>query len=84
MSRPGDVFGEVSVEFLLTANSPHHFACIMLVNHRENSILDQECIPWTYFIYLLNIGIFVKISMGYFLIVHKTSVHLNCKLQQFY
>ena len=40
MSRPGDFFGEVSVEFLLTANSPHHFSRLMLVNRRENSILD--------------------------------------------
>ena len=48
------------------------FALYMLVNHRENSVLDQEFISCTYRIYLLNTGFFVKISMGYFLIVDKT------------
>ena len=63
-----DGVSEILINCLFSAPFPLY----MLVNHRESSILDQEFIPCTYCIYLLNTGFFVKISMGYFLIVDKT------------
>ena len=61
----GQMFLDGNSEILINCLFSAPFPLYMLVNHRENSILDQEFIPCTYCIYLLNFVIFVKFSMGF-------------------